>query len=335
MRGDLPGALDAAVRAREGKLCRGAEGDRDPQGLASWRWRAIIAGGAGDDRRLGRPHRLQQHPHQGDEGDVGRRLCRPLHPLRHPRARHGRGDERHGAAWRPHPLLRHVPGLLRLLPPGDPPRGADGRARHLRDDARLDRPWRGRPDAPAGRASGGAARDPEPARLPPADAVETAECWQLALEARETPERAGADAAEPAAAAPRRSTSGNRCAAGAYEISPADGKAQVSIFATGSEVEIAVDAQKLLTRQGHRRARRLGAVLRAVPRAAGRRTAAPMIGDAPVRSRSRPRSAWAGTPIIGSDGALRRHAGLRRQRALQGPLQAFRHHAEAVADAQS
>jgi transketolase len=24
-----------------------------------------------------------------------RRLLRPLHPLRHPRARHGRGDERH------------------------------------------------------------------------------------------------------------------------------------------------------------------------------------------------------------------------------------------------
>ncbi len=27
------------------------------------------AGGAGNDRRLGRPHRLQQHPHQVDEGD--------------------------------------------------------------------------------------------------------------------------------------------------------------------------------------------------------------------------------------------------------------------------
>ena len=74
------------------------------------------AGGAGDDRRLGRPHRLEQHPHQGDEGDRRRGLRRPLHPLRHPRARHGRRDERHGAAWRHHPLLRHVPGVLRLLP---------------------------------------------------------------------------------------------------------------------------------------------------------------------------------------------------------------------------
>jgi transketolase len=34
-----------------------------------------------------------------------RRFRRPLHPLRHPRARHGRGDERHGAAWRHHPLF--------------------------------------------------------------------------------------------------------------------------------------------------------------------------------------------------------------------------------------
>ena len=36
----------------------------------------------------------------------------------------------------------------------------------------------------------------------PCDAVETVECWQLALESQRRPERAGADAAEPAAAAP-------------------------------------------------------------------------------------------------------------------------------------
>ncbi len=36
----------------------------------------------------------------------------------------------------------------------------------------------------------------------PCDAVETAECWQLALEAEQPPERAGADKAEPAAAQP-------------------------------------------------------------------------------------------------------------------------------------
>ncbi|MEJ0042740.1 MAG: hypothetical protein WDM81_11240 [Rhizomicrobium sp.] len=77
------------------------------------------------------------------------------------------GDERHGAAWRDHPLWRHLPRLLRLLPPVDPARGADGHPRDLRDDARFHRRGRGRPDAPAGGASGGAARDPESDRHPP------------------------------------------------------------------------------------------------------------------------------------------------------------------------
>ena len=51
----------------------------------------------------------------------------PLHLLRHPRIRHGRGDERHGAAWRRAALWRHLPGLLRLQPAGDPPGRAEGR----------------------------------------------------------------------------------------------------------------------------------------------------------------------------------------------------------------
>ena len=80
----------------------------------------------------------------------------------------------------------------------------------------------------------------------PCDAVETAECWQLALEAKNGPSvlaltrqnvpqlRQGFDAA-------------NRCAQGAYELIGAeDGTAAVSLFATGSEVAIAVAAQKLL-----------------------------------------------------------------------------------------
>ena len=40
----------------------------------------------------------------------------------------------------------------------------------------------------------------------PCDAVETVECWQLALEAQRDTERAGADAAEPAAASHGHST---------------------------------------------------------------------------------------------------------------------------------
>jgi len=83
----------------------------------------------------------------------------------------------------------------------------------------------------------------------PADAVETAECWQLALEAKGSPSvlaltrqnlpqlRLGHD-------------KDNRCARGAYEIEPAEGKPQVSLFATGSEVAIALAARKLLAAKG-------------------------------------------------------------------------------------
>ena len=83
----------------------------------------------------------------------------------------------------------------------------------------------------------------------PCDAVETVECWQLALEHAESPSvlaltrqnlpqlRLGHDEA-------------NRCAAGAYEIVPADKRAQVSLFASGSEVSIAVEARKFLRERG-------------------------------------------------------------------------------------
>ena len=83
----------------------------------------------------------------------------------------------------------------------------------------------------------------------PCDTVETLECWQLALEAHDRPSVLAltrqnlpqlrlADDAD------------NKCAAGAYEISKAQGDAKVSIFASGSEVSLAVEAQKLLASNG-------------------------------------------------------------------------------------
>jgi transketolase len=42
---------------------------------------------------------------------------------------------------------------------------------------------------------------------------------------------------------------GNVCAAGAYEISPAHGKAHATIFASGSEVEVALAAQGILNQR--------------------------------------------------------------------------------------
>ncbi len=85
--------------------------------------------------------------------------------------------------------------------------------------------------------------------LRPADTVETAEAWQIAVENKGGPTalilsrqnlplvRTDADAT-------------NRSAEGAYELSPAKGEAQVSLFATGSEIAIALDAQKALEAQG-------------------------------------------------------------------------------------
>ncbi len=51
----------------------------------------------------------------------------------------------------------------------------------------------------------------------PADPVETAECWQLALERARDAEPAGADPPEPRAVPHRRRAQGNLCAQGAYE----------------------------------------------------------------------------------------------------------------------
>ncbi|MGH6922907.1 MAG: transketolase [Propylenella sp.] len=83
----------------------------------------------------------------------------------------------------------------------------------------------------------------------PADAVETAECWQLAL----------ADRTRPSVLALTRQNlaqvregyvAANLCARGAYELAPAEGEAQVTIFASGSEVAIALEARNLLLAEG-------------------------------------------------------------------------------------
>jgi transketolase len=83
----------------------------------------------------------------------------------------------------------------------------------------------------------------------PCDAVETLECWELALQARKRPSVLALT--RQALPQLRNEFVGeNKCARGAYEIAGAKGQAQVSIFATGSEVSIAVDAQKLLAEKG-------------------------------------------------------------------------------------
>ncbi len=83
----------------------------------------------------------------------------------------------------------------------------------------------------------------------PADVIETAECWQLALEAPKTPS-AIALTRQGLPAVRLEHVEENRCAKGAYEISAASTDALVSIFASGSEVEIALAAQTELEEAG-------------------------------------------------------------------------------------
>ncbi len=83
----------------------------------------------------------------------------------------------------------------------------------------------------------------------PADVVETAECWQIALESAHTPSILALSRQN---LPQQRLTveNENLCAKGAYELLPADGAARVTLFASGSEVAIAADARTQLQAEG-------------------------------------------------------------------------------------
>ena len=136
----------------------------------------------------------------------------------------------------------------------------------------------------------------------PADAIETAECWQLALERIDGPTVLALTRQN---LAPARTTPNakNLCAKGAYEVSPAAGSRSRTIFAIGSEVEIAIEAQKLLNDKD------IAARVVSVPSldlfllAAGRVRAARSSATRRSRSRSRPPSVSAGTPSSAPTGS--------------------------------
>jgi len=84
----------------------------------------------------------------------------------------------------------------------------------------------------------------------PADATEAAECWQLALESRKKPSTL-ALTRQNLPALRTEYVAENLCRYGAYELAAAGGDAAVTIFASGSEVEIALAARALLQDRGH------------------------------------------------------------------------------------
>lgn len=85
----------------------------------------------------------------------------------------------------------------------------------------------------------------------PCDAVEAAECWQLALE-NETAPSAMALTRQNLKPARLEFDTENLCARGAYEVVISEGEtADVTLFASGSEVEIAIEASEMLNQAGH------------------------------------------------------------------------------------
>jgi len=86
--------------------------------------------------------------------------------------------------------------------------------------------------------------------LRPADAVETLEAWEVALNARSTP-TVLALSRQNLRPVRTREEDANLVARGAYELAGADGEAEVTIFASGSEVGIALDAKARLDAAGH------------------------------------------------------------------------------------
>ena len=81
--------------------------------------------------------------------------------------------------------------------------------------------------------------------LRPCDAVETAECWEIALSSTDAP-TVLALTRQKLKPLRLKAEAKNLSARGAYEIAAASRKSKVVIFATGSEVEIAVAARDLL-----------------------------------------------------------------------------------------
>jgi transketolase len=134
----------------------------------------------------------------------------------------------------------------------------------------------------------------------PCDAVEVTECWELALNRIDGPTVLALTRQN----LPQLRTSApndNPCAHGAYELVAAQGEAKVSLFASGSEVEIAVAAQKQLTERGI--ASRVVSVpslelLLAQP--ADRQKA--IIGNAPVKIAIEAAVRWGWDAVIGADG---------------------------------
>lgn len=165
----------------------------------------------------------------------------------------------------------------------------------------------------------------------PADAVETAECWQLALENQKTPSTL-ALTRQNLPTVRTTHTDENKSSYGAYELAPAEGDAKVAIFASGSEVAIALQARELLAAKG------IAARVVSVPcfelfeaQSASYKDA--VIGDAPVKVAVEAGLRLGWDRFIGLDGIFIGMTGFGASAPIDDLYKHFGITAEAVADA--
>src|SRR3954447_13478844 len=134
----------------------------------------------------------------------------------------------------------------------------------------------------------------------PCDAMEAAECWELALNRIDGPTVLALTRQN----LPQLRTSApsdNPCSHGAYELVAAQGEAKVSLFASGSEVEIAVAAQKQLAERGiPSRVVSVPSLELLLAQPAERKKA--IIGNAPVKIAIEAAVRWGWDAVIGPDG---------------------------------
>ena len=165
----------------------------------------------------------------------------------------------------------------------------------------------------------------------PADAVEAAECWKLALSTPTTPsimalsrQKVPAARTEPAGE--------NLSARGAYELRAADGEAKATIFSTGSEVSIALAARDLLQARG------VPTRVVSVPcwelfAAQTPEYRASVIGKAPVRAAVEAAVSLGWERFIGEDGIFVGMSGFGASAPYERLYKEFGITAEALADA--
>ncbi|MDF3062474.1 MAG: tkt [Microvirga sp.] len=164
----------------------------------------------------------------------------------------------------------------------------------------------------------------------PADAIEMAECWQLALERHQGP-TVLALTRQALPQVRKEAGGGNLCARGGYEIEPAEGKAKATIFASGSEVEIALAARRILSERGM--TTRVVSVpsldlLLAQPEPIRRE----IVGDAPVKVAVEAAVRFGWDALIGPDGVFVGMKGFGASAPYKDLYKHFGITAEAVAD---